>query len=283
MAYSNQTPNYGLPLPVGTDKSSWLDTNTAFAAVDTALKGAVDGVAALSGTTGGISEALTGLTNRVDGIDTDITILKNVDGTIVGNFGTVETGQVSAHEYSAGDMFVWLNVIRKATVAIHVGDQFVNGTNCVIVSLDDVIGNLNVINELGSISEALSVNHWTKVAEVTGDGTSTYASIFNTLAQTLAPYTSEDYDIFLDLIDNNTSSIRRFSCGRKTVSPVSFYFTNIVPFSDSISFENYDIIPNASSYKSVNINYASSTVSASDASNLVPSTLITIRVYAKRI
>lgn len=37
MAYSNQTTHYGLPLPVGSDKSSWLDNNTAFAAIDTAI------------------------------------------------------------------------------------------------------------------------------------------------------------------------------------------------------------------------------------------------------
>lgn len=37
MAYSNQTTHYGLPLPVGSDKSTWTDTNEAFEAVDSAL------------------------------------------------------------------------------------------------------------------------------------------------------------------------------------------------------------------------------------------------------
>ena len=37
MAYSNQTTHYGLPLPVGSDKSTWLDTNEAFEAIDSAV------------------------------------------------------------------------------------------------------------------------------------------------------------------------------------------------------------------------------------------------------
>lgn len=41
MAYSNQTAHYGLPLPTGADKSTWLDANDGFQAVDTALYGAV--------------------------------------------------------------------------------------------------------------------------------------------------------------------------------------------------------------------------------------------------
>lgn len=192
MAYSNQTPNYGLPLPVGTDKSSWLDTNTAFQAVDTALKGAVDGVAALSGTTGGISEALTGLTNRVDGIDTDITQLKNADGTIVGNFGTVETGQVSAHEYAAGDMFVWLNVIRKATVAIHVGDQFVNGTNCVPVILSDVIGNIGDLDDTIANYIKRTIRHITLFTVESGTFKSNANAMLNTVRNAITIY-GQDY------------------------------------------------------------------------------------------
>lgn len=48
MAYSNQTTNYGLPLPTDSDKSGFTDYNTSFDAVDTALKGAVDAIAALT-------------------------------------------------------------------------------------------------------------------------------------------------------------------------------------------------------------------------------------------
>ena len=34
MAYSNQTENYGLPLPTDNDKSTWTDNNDAFELID---------------------------------------------------------------------------------------------------------------------------------------------------------------------------------------------------------------------------------------------------------
>lgn len=43
MAYSNQTTHYGLPLPTGSDKSTWTDTNTAFSAIDQAIYEAAQG------------------------------------------------------------------------------------------------------------------------------------------------------------------------------------------------------------------------------------------------
>lgn len=42
MSYANGTPNYNLPQTVSTDKRDWSDTNTAFLAVDAALKSASD-------------------------------------------------------------------------------------------------------------------------------------------------------------------------------------------------------------------------------------------------
>lgn len=68
MSYTNQTTNYGLPLPVDSDRSTFLDTNTAFQAVDTALKGAVDDVAAAD-------SAITALTTRLTTAENAITTL----------------------------------------------------------------------------------------------------------------------------------------------------------------------------------------------------------------
>lgn len=280
MAYSNQTSNYGLPLPLGSDKSTWLDNNTAFQAIDTALKGAVDGVAALSGTTGGISEALTGLTNRVDGIDTDITQLKNADGTIVGNFGPVETGQVSAHEYVAGDMFVWLNVIRKATVAIHVGDQFVNGTNCVIVSLDEIIGNLNVINDLGSISEALSVNHWVKIAEIEGDGVNIWQNRINSLYPLISAYINTDYDLIVDHYYSPSGTYNRYRCG--TMIPgTSISFYSLTTYPPRFLYEDLTIQATGSLWVYSSAYFTENDIHRGDYQNEISTAGDKLEVYAK--
>lgn len=42
MSYARGTTNYNLPQTQGTDKRDWSDTNTAFAAIDTAIKTAND-------------------------------------------------------------------------------------------------------------------------------------------------------------------------------------------------------------------------------------------------
>lgn len=49
MAFTNQTTHYGLPLPIGSDKSTWLDTNTAFAAIDAAIYQASTDAASAAG------------------------------------------------------------------------------------------------------------------------------------------------------------------------------------------------------------------------------------------
>lgn len=48
MSYRVGTPNYNLPQTEGTDKRDWSDTNQAFLAIDTAIKGAVDTSASAS-------------------------------------------------------------------------------------------------------------------------------------------------------------------------------------------------------------------------------------------
>lgn len=88
MAYSNQTTNYGLPLPNGTDKSTWLDTNEGFQAIDTALAGAV--------AKGSANEsAITTLKTRVAANETNI-------ATNSGNIAALDT-RLTANEQVASN------------------------------------------------------------------------------------------------------------------------------------------------------------------------------------
>lgn len=61
MAFTNQTTHYGLPLPIGSDKSTWLDTNTAFAAIDAAIYQASTDAAAAAGDISTIQGDITAL------------------------------------------------------------------------------------------------------------------------------------------------------------------------------------------------------------------------------
>lgn len=77
MGYSSQTTHYGLPLPVGSDKSTFLDTNEAFTAVDTALYGAVTGQAQVETDVQNLNNEITGIQSDITGIQSDISGLQN--------------------------------------------------------------------------------------------------------------------------------------------------------------------------------------------------------------
>ena len=77
MAYSNQTTHYGLPLPTGADKSTFLDTNQAFTDVDTALYAAETGISGVQSDVQDLNTAVTNLSTTVTGQATDIGALQN--------------------------------------------------------------------------------------------------------------------------------------------------------------------------------------------------------------
>lgn len=149
MSYTNETTYYGLPLPTGSDKSTFTDNNTAFQAVDAALHTASEGVAQAA-------EDITSLTGRVGDCETNISNITTDLGLekakIVNlqNKETLQDGEIrdvrsdcedmisayneatstSTHAYSAGDYFIYNDVLYVATDSIAVGDTIVPDTNC---------------------------------------------------------------------------------------------------------------------------------------------------------
>lgn len=74
MAFSNQTAHYGLPEYVGSDRASWLDTNQAFEAIDTALYNAVTALSQAAATIETLSASVAGLSTSVAGLDTRLSL-----------------------------------------------------------------------------------------------------------------------------------------------------------------------------------------------------------------
>lgn len=181
MSYANGTTHYNLPQTVGTDKRDWFDTNAAFAAIDAALYAAATGQAA-------DAEAITSLQQTVAGQATDITGLETLTGqhtsqiaalnTTVNNLGT-EVSDVrqdaedmitannegaaatSTRAYSAGDYFIYNDVLYKATTSIAIGDTIVPNTNCVATNVDTEITQIN--NNLAKITYGVKVTLETEV------------------------------------------------------------------------------------------------------------------------
>lgn len=77
MAYSNQTTHYGLPLPTGSDKSTFLDANQAFTDVDTALYAAETGISGVESDVQDLNTEITNLSTTVTGHTADIGALQN--------------------------------------------------------------------------------------------------------------------------------------------------------------------------------------------------------------
>lgn len=95
MSYSSQTTHYGLPLPTGSDKSSWLDTNQAFETIDAAIYAATQA-------SGGSGAAIEQLQTDVSGLTTALATTNTnlaqetanrtaADGTLTSRIATAES------------------------------------------------------------------------------------------------------------------------------------------------------------------------------------------------
>lgn len=162
MSYSAETTYYGLPLPTGSDKSTFTDNNTAFQAVDAALHTAAEGAAQAA-------EDITSLTSRVGTAEDDIDALELDLGTEKGKIEALQNketlqdaaiddvrsdceGMVSAyneptatstHAYVAGDYFIYNDVLYQATDAIAIGDTIVPNTNCSTTTVSEELAEVN--------------------------------------------------------------------------------------------------------------------------------------------
>lgn len=148
MSYANGTTNYNLPQTVGTDKRDWSDTNTAFAAVDAALKTAVDGVTTdaaaiteiqteLNTPTTGIKARLTAVEDTNTSQGSAISTLQEtvlLQGGAITNLETAVAATVKASAvadpysdastYAVGDVVMYQGVRYVCTTAIEVAEAF---------------------------------------------------------------------------------------------------------------------------------------------------------------
>lgn len=174
MSFTNETTYYGLPLPTGSDKSTFTDNNTAFQAVDAALHTAAEGAAQAA-------EDITGLTTRVGAAEDDIDALELDLGTEKGKIEALQNketlqdaaiedvrsdceGMVSAyneptatstHAYVAGDYFIYNDVLYQATDTIAIGDTIVPNTNCKTTTVADELDKVN--NDLANKADSSSL------------------------------------------------------------------------------------------------------------------------------
>ena len=166
MSYTNSTTHYALPLPTGSDKSLFTDTNQAFQDIDAAIYSA-ETVANQAGTDiTAIKATIINLQNVDVTFQNDITSLKGrmtaVEGVASQNTTDIadvrhdaedmitahnEATATSATHYDIGDEFIYNDVLYRATAEINIGDTIVPNTNCSAT---------NVMTEVNTINTALS-------------------------------------------------------------------------------------------------------------------------------
>jgi hypothetical protein len=147
--YTNETTHFGIPLPLGSDLTTPMDYNTAAEAVDTALFEAQGDAATanenaaaavetanatsealytLSGTVGGHTSQISALGARMTNAENEIDdVRSDLEDMIV---AYNEPTATSTHAYSAGDYFIYNDILYNATDSIAIGATIVPNTNC---------------------------------------------------------------------------------------------------------------------------------------------------------
>lgn len=189
MSYTNETTHYGIPLPLGTDKTTPMDYNTGMQAVDTALFGAKSDSDSALRKAQQVEEGLSQTDGNVTALGGRVTTL---EGTSVTQGNAIQqnaqdiadvrsdaldmieakdegTAQVASVPVNKGEYFRYNDVLYIATKNIAVGATIVPNTNCRAT---------NVGTELKQIDDNLTGK---LLVSVTADGVKNWSTLLDEL------------------------------------------------------------------------------------------------------
>lgn len=194
MSYTNSTTHYALPLPTGSDKSLFTDTNQAFQDIDAAIYSAetissqaATNITAIKSTIVNLQNADITFQNDISGLKGRMTAVEGVASQNTIDIADVRTDakdMITAHNeptatsqnaYSIGDEFIYNDVLYRTTAAIAVGDTIVPNTNCAAT---------NVMTEIKDLNTALSNPIESGEASISG-GAGSYGHAINIGSHTL--------------------------------------------------------------------------------------------------
>lgn len=163
MSYTNETTHYGIPLPLGSDKTTPMDYNTSAQEVDTVLFEAKTDSASALQKANQLQQDLSTTNNNVTGVTGRVTTLEGTVATqgqsILQNTQDIAnvradaldmivakdegTAQVASVAVAEGEYFRYNDVLYIATQAIAVGDTIVPNTNCKATNVGTELNQLN--------------------------------------------------------------------------------------------------------------------------------------------
>ena len=240
MGYTNETTHYGIPLPLGTDKTTPMDYNESMQDVDTVLFGAKSDSDSALRKAEQVEEGLSQTNENVTNIAGRVSTL---EGTSVTHGNAIQqnaqdiadvradaldmieakdegTAQVATIAVNAGEYFRYNNVLYIATQNIDVNDTIVPNTNCKATNVGTELANIN--GDLGSKSYASMVA-----------GADAFQKIAN-LNSIIAGVDSHNYHAVKDL-------------SLAGASYITFYVSNDIPM-------GYKVKPNGHLVASLNTN-----------------------------
>lgn len=176
MGYTYETTHYGVPLPIGSDKTTPMDYNTSAQEVDTVLfEAKTDSISALQkanqlqqdlSTT---NDNVTSVTGRVTTLEGTVTtqggaILQNTQNIADVRADALDmieakdegTAQVASVAVAIGEYFRYNDVLYIATQTIAVGDTIVPNINCRATNVGTELNQLNT--SLVAINTRLNAN-----------------------------------------------------------------------------------------------------------------------------
>lgn len=226
MAFTNQTTHYGLPLPIGSDKSTWLDTNTAFTAIDAAIYQASTDAAAAAG--------------DITTIQGDITSLQSGKQNVLTFDGSPTLG--STNPVTSGGVYNADNAIKIDLAATDLKVSTLEGkigtTDISGIGDGTITGAIDVLNQGGGSSTPISVN---------ADGVKTYGALLNDL-YALIDATKITNNSKVVITDATNEFI--FDYSRKIISTGTYNFSStMITASNTVNIRGVFLDGSSSTFK----------------------------------
>lgn len=145
MGHSNSTTNYSLPQFLSTDKPAWLtDINSAFSAIDTAVKNAQD---AGDNAQGDATQALTDAGNA-------LTAANTADGKGTGAVSSIAPTFDPTSTYVVGALVMYNNLLYICTAAVETPGAWTGSANWARENVSGI--NTTIKSEISAINTELS-------------------------------------------------------------------------------------------------------------------------------
>ena len=295
MSYTNRTPNFDLPQWIGTDKPTFLgDFNSAFSAIDTAMKNNEDAAAAAVGTANAASATATSAnTNANTALNTANTAKTSADAATAAAASATTTANAAQTTANSAARTAQANNIENLapaydpTLTYNVGDlvTYVDAQNsgklykCIIAVNTPMEFNVNYWDDV-TCSEVFDTPD-KLFCEVTATASDTNATLMQKIVDAgyLALTLAEKINSYMVQIAADNSAYYKYEPERARTNDVIFERVNIT--STKIVHDQITLSTNSANTKVIENTVEDTGFATSDLSASAPNEGFKVRIYLK--